>query len=166
MKKIWMLVALVPLVFITNAVMINGCIMSPEGDVVAVEDMSETEFQNWQLMTVLGVKIGANRLLMEGVIKESDLDGMADVLEAASEATFAEGATSIFKDTLAEAGFTSDEVTLLLLVAEQQLIARGGLSLDDALQLSPRTKDTLVKLAEGLRNVAPLTQAEQSLMTK
>jgi hypothetical protein len=150
----------------------GGCLTSGGGHgVEALEQMSPAEFENWKLFITLGVKVGARRLLDEGVVSLTDLETAAEVFDGVATSEILPGATSILEGPLEEAGFTNDEAKLVLLIVERELLSRGGLNgvLDPEtglLHLAPRTQEVLKLTATSLRSVTTITpdefrQAEQ-----
>jgi len=149
-----------------------GCASTSSGEqgIESLENMTELDYNRWKLYIQLGVKIGANRLIEEGVLSDTELELMAGVIETVATKPVTVGATSIIKtaleDALAEAGLTNDEAVFVLLIAEQELMARGALDgvLDPTtgvVNLSPRTKDMLQVIADALRSAGIVTSEEQ-----
>ena len=150
----------------------GGCLTSGGGQgIEALEQMSPAEYDNWKLFITLGVKVGARRLLDEGIVSLTDLETAAEVFDGVASSEILPGATSLLEGPLEEAGFTNDEAKLVLLIVERELLARGGLSgvLDPEsglLHLAPRTQEILKLTATSLRSVTTITpdefrQAEQ-----
>ena len=129
-----------------------------------LETMTELEYSKWKLYIQLGVKIGANRLLVEKVVTADDLGKAADVIDAIRDETLVPGVQSLIMPALQHIGLKNDELQLVLLVAEQELIARGALEwvnpLNNMLELSPRTKEMLGVIASALRSAAVVTADE------
>ena len=126
-----------------------------QGGLQTIEQMAETDFNQWKLYIQLGVKIGANRLLQEEVVSREELATAATAIEAVRDQAIIPGATSFIIPALEKAGLTNDEIVLLLLVVEEELKERGALAWIDPLTgtiaLSPRTKDLLTIVANALR---------------
>lgn len=143
-----------------------GCTTLGGGQgVEALEQMSQLEYDNWKLYISLGVKIGARRLLDEGIVSASDLATAASVVENVSTKPILPGATSLLEGPLTEAGFTNDEAKLVLLIVERELLSRNGLTgvLDPEtglVNLAPRTKEVLQLVATSLRGATEVTPAE------
>lgn len=131
-----------------------------------LEQMSELEYSKWKLYIQLGVKIGATRALTEGVITRDQLDLAAVAIESIKGTPIEGGAKSLIMPALQKAGFTNDEVELVLLVAEQELIARGALNWinpqTNVLELSPRTQEMLTVIADALRMAGNVTAKEKA----
>lgn len=137
-----------------------GCITTSEGEqgFESIEQMSDAEFAKWKLYITLGVKVGANRLLQEGIVGVDQIEKAATVLDLAINSPVTAGVTSFISEALEKAGLTTDEVSLLLIIVEQELFARGGLEyLDEngVLSLAPRTKDLLNDVVAALKSVIP-----------
>lgn len=142
-----------------------GCVSTGEGSgVELIEQMDEQEYNKWKLYISLSTKIAANQLVESGLVSQDDLDLAAAVVEATKESQIVPGATSLIEPKLQELGLTNDEVALLLLVLEQELLARGMLEWVDPLtgvvSLSPRTKELLGIIAESLRTASGVTEEE------
>jgi hypothetical protein len=146
---------------------ISGCATTGDDQgIELIEDMSEAEYAKWQLYVSLGTKIGASRLLEEGIVTATELELAADVIDALQDSVVSAGATSFIVPALQKAGLTSDEIQFVLLVAEQELLSRGALAgvvdpLTGTVSLSPRTKEMLHIIAESLRSAVKPTE-EQS----
>lgn len=164
-RKKWMLSAVLALVVAGGA--ISGCVTTPDGEqgVEAIESMSELDFNKWKLYVTLGTKIGANRLLAEGLVNEQELELTAAVLETVRDQSIVTGATSLLIPALEEAGLNNDEIELLLIIVEQELLSRGALEWVDPetgiVSLSPRTKELLTTVASSLRSAVLLTEDEE-----
>lgn len=165
-KRNWLPLVLVG-VLLAGTPAISGCVTTGDGDqgVKFIEEMSDAEYAKWQLYVSLGVKIGASRLLDEGAVSEEELDLAADAIELAKDSAIVAGATSLIGPALEDVGLTNDEITLVLLIAEQELLAHGALEdyIDPEtglLALSPRTKEMLQIIADSLRSATALTEEE------
>ncbi len=150
---------------ITGVLVVTGCVSTDDGrGVEAIENMSELSYNNFKNFVRLGVKIAASRSLDEGLVSQNDLNAAAVAVETLRDATIVPGATSLILPALENAGLTSDEIMLILLIAEQQLLKRGALDWLDPetglVALSPRTKEVLTLVAGSLRSAATVTQAE------
>lgn len=143
----------------------QACVTTGDGQgVEALEAMSETEFAKWKLYIQLGVKIGANRLLEEGVVSADELEIAATAIETVRDQNLQPGATSFIQDALKDNGLTNDEVEFVLLVVEQEILARSGLEFNPdtgLVTLTLRTKDVLTVVAEALRSATLVTDEEQ-----
>lgn len=146
---------------------VSGCAStgeSGEQGVEALEGMTDLEFSKWKLYVTLGTKIGANRLLAEEVVSEAELSLAATVLETVRDQSVVPGSTALITPALVEAGLTGEEVQLLLLIVEQELLARGALEWLDPetglVALSPRTKELLTAVADSLRSATLLSGEE------
>lgn len=163
-RKNWIAPAILVLALAGGA--ISGCMSTGDGEqgIEALESMSDLEYSKWKLYLTLGTKIGANRLLSEGVVTEEELDIAATALETVRDQSVVPGATSIITPALEEAGLTNDAVQLLLLIVEQELMSRGALEWLDPetglIALSPRTKDLLTTIADALRSATLVTGEE------
>lgn len=137
---------------------------SGPGSIKQIEEMSDLEYSKWSLYIQLGVKIGANRLVQEGVVTTSQLNVAAGVIEGIGGEPIAGGVKSLILPALQKAGFQNDEVEFILLVAEQELLARGALEWinpqTNVLELSPRTLEILKIVANSLRTAGVVTSAE------
>jgi len=143
----------------------SGCVATDGGKgVQAIEQMDDLEFGRLQVYITLGSKIAANRLLEEGVVSVEDLDAVALALDLVVEDTLLGDATSLFGPALEQAGLTNDEAMFILLILENELLARGVLDYVDpitgALALSPRTETLLEAVASSIRSATTLTPAE------
>ena len=139
---------------------ISGCATLEDGSqgVVAVEDMTELQFNKWKLYTTLGAKIGAERLLLEGFATEEELGLAAQAIEAViqdSADPLVLSPDGIFGPVLADVGLTNSEIELVILIVEQELLSRGALGQVDPttgiINMSDRTKELLGALANSLR---------------
>lgn len=145
---------------------ISGCMTTNDGEqgIEALEGMTDLEFNKWKLYVSLGTKIGANRLLAEGLVTEEELDIAATAIETARDQSVVPGSTAIITPALQEAGLTNDEVQLLLLIVEQELMSRGALDWIDPetglVAFSPRTKELLTAVADALRAAETITDNE------
>ena len=159
------------LVAVLGAASLSGCVSTDGGKgVQALEQMSELDYNKWKLYIQLGVKIGANRLLEEGTVTAGQLEIAATALETVRDQTGIPGTKSFVKDALADAGLNNDEIELLLVIVEQELIARGALDWINpetgVIEWSPRTKDLLTLVAGSLRSAATVTEQEKSQGTQ
>lgn len=131
-----------------------------------LEQMTELEYSKWKLYIQLGVKIGANRLIQEEITTREQLNIAATVIEGISSKPVTAGAKSLIIPALEDAGFNNDEVQLILLIAEQELLARGALDWINPetglLELSPRTREVLSIIAGSLRTADKVTPAEKN----
>lgn len=164
-RKKWIAPAVLMLALAGGA--ISGCVSTGEDGeqgIEALEGMTDLEFNKWKLYLTLGTKIGANRLLAEGVVTAEELDLTATAIETARDQSIVPGATAIITPALEEAGLTNDEVQLLLLIVEQELMSRGALEWLDPetglVAFSPRTKELLTAVADALRSAALLSGTE------
>lgn len=143
-----------------------GCISSQDGQkaIEALENMSDLDFNKWKLYVSLGSKIGANRLLAEGLASENDLKLAATALETVRDQSVVPGTSHFIENALADIGLTNDEVKLLLIIVEQELASRGALEWIDPetglFALSPRTKELLTAVADSLRAAANVSNEE------
>jgi len=143
----------------------GGCVSSGNGQgVQTIEQMSELDFNKWKLYIQLGVKIGANRALAEGTVTVKELEIAATAIETVRDQSGIPGTQSFIKDALKKAGFKNDEIELLLVIVEQELIARGALGwlnpTTGVVEWSPRTKDLLTLVAGSLRAATTVTEQE------
>lgn len=131
-----------------------------------LEEMSELDYSKWKLYIQLGVKIGANRLLQEGVVTHDQLGIAAAAIDGIAGEPIAGGIKSLIVPALRKAGFANDEVEFILLVAEQELLARGALDWinpeTNLFELSPRTKEVLAIVANALRTAGTVTEEEKT----
>lgn len=136
------------------------------GGVKPLEQMSELEYSKWKVYIQLGVKIGANRLVQEGVVTTEQLGIAAAAIDGIKGEPIAGGAKSLIVPALRKAGFNNDEVEFVLLIAEQELIARGALDwvnpVTNVFELSPRTLEVLGIIANSLRTAGTVTAEEQT----
>lgn len=149
-KKIWASLLLV--CGLMAAPNLSGCVSTQDGQqgVEFIENMDDVSFDRWQLYVSLTVKIGANRLLEEGIVTADELLLAADVMEAAQAANVPVGAVSLLEPLFIEVGLNNDEMLLVLLIVEQELLSHG-VSLDTNLSL--RTKAVLQGAANAIRAV-------------
>jgi hypothetical protein len=142
----------------------TGC--TSTNGVKPLEEMTELEYSKWKLYIQLGVKIGANRLLEENLVSQNELTVAAGAIDALQDQPILGGATSLIIPALRNAGFNNDEVEFILLVAEQELLARCALEWlnpeTHVFELSPRTKEVLDIIANALRSAGTVTPTEQS----
>lgn len=153
------------LIAVLGTACLSGCASTDGGKgVQALEQMSELDYNKWKLYIQLGVKIGANRLLAEGSVTAQDLEIAATALETVRDQTGVPGTKSFIQDALKDAGLTNDEVELLLVIVEQELLARGALDWlnpeTGVIEWSPRTKDLFTLVAGSLRSAAIVTEQE------
>jgi len=146
---------------------IVSCTSTGNGDgIKPLEQMTELEYSKWKLYIQLGVKIGANRLIEEGVVTTQQLGIAAAAIDGLRDQAVTGGAKSLIVPALEKAGFKNDEVQFILLIAEQELIARGALDWinpqTNLLELSPRTKEMLGIIADALRSAGTVTPSEQT----
>jgi len=159
------LIAPVMLALMLGVGAISGCIGTEEGQSIeALEEMTDLEYSRWKLYLQLGVKIGANRLLEEQLVTADDLELAAVALETLRDQDFMPGTQSLIRDALADAGMTSDEIAFLLVIVEQELIARGALDWinpeTNVVELSPRTEELLTVIANSLRSAMAVSSTE------
>ena len=159
------LIAPITLALVLGIGAISGCVSTGEGQgIEMLEEMTDLEYSKWKMYLQLGVKIGANRLLEEGLVTAEDLELAAVALETLRDQNFMPGVESAVSQALADAGMTNDEVTFLLVVMEQELKARGALDWINPetgiLELSPRTKELLTVIANALRAAGTVTSGE------
>ena len=143
----------------------SGCITTDNGaGVQAIEDMSELEFNKWNLYVTLGVKIAANRSLQEGLVTQEELNLAALGLELIGNQPVLDGTTSLIQSSLEDVGLNNDEIMLILLIAEQEILQRGGGDYIDPvtgqLAVSPRTEILLDNIAQALRDAAFISDEE------
>lgn len=153
----------------TVSIMSPACVaVGDDGpQVITLEEMADEDYARWQLYVTLGVKIGASRLLEEGMIDQIDLTIAATVLEAIAGDGVLKGTTDSFIiKSLQEAGLRSDELELVLLIVEQELLAKNALGPIDPTTgmspLSPRTQEMLRLVASSLRSASVVTDEEAS----
>lgn len=162
MKKTWIMLAMLAIMAVGSV----SCTTTNGNGVKPLEQMTELEYSKWKLYIQLGVKIGANRLLQEGIVNTGQLNVAAGAIEAVKGEPVEGGAKSLIVPALRKAGFQNDEVEFILLVAEQELAARGALEWlnpeTNVLELSPRTKEVLDVVAGALRSAGIVTPAEQT----
>ena len=161
-RKKWITIGVLAAVLSAGAV--SGCLATGDGGIQAIEQMSDSDYAKWRLYVTLGVKIGANRLLGEGMVSVDELELIASTLEALRDQSFMQGGQSFILPALREAGLTNDEITLVMLILEQELLEHGALSWIDSdtglIALSPRTKEVLTDVVVALRSAAVITPAE------
>lgn len=160
MKKFLLAMAMIGTLF----TIVPSCVSN--GSIRPLEEMTDLEFNRWKLYIQLGVKVGANRLLQEGIVTTDQLSVVAGIVESVKSGPVVAGASSLIVPALHKAGFNNDEVELVLLIAEQELLARGAFDwLNPAtgtLELSPRTKEVLDLIADSLRTAGTVTPQEQT----
>jgi len=142
----------------------SGCVSTSDGKaIVGIEEMSDLEYNKWRLYLQLGVKIGASRLAQEGMVDQAELDLAAGILDALREQNIVTGGESFIQLALVDAGFTNDEVAFLLLVVEQEIIARTSFDPTTGMVvLSERTKELLQIVANSLRQ-STMTSSEEEV---
>lgn len=144
----------------------SGCVSTDDGEqgVEALESMSDAEFNKWQLYITLGTKIGANQLLEGDLVTEEELAIAATTIETVRDQSVVPGATSFIVPALQDAGLNNDEIELLMLIVEQELLARGALDWVDpdtgVVDFSPRTQEILTSVANALRAASVVTDEE------
>lgn len=148
---------------------VSGCLTTGDGTVQGIEEMTELEYAKWQLYVTLGVKIGSARLLAEGAITVAELELAATAIELIIQTPLESGTTSLILPALQSVGLTSDEVQLLLLIAEQELLARGALEgltdpVSGIVELSPRAQELLQRVADSLRGAVAATCDEEAML--
>lgn len=152
---------------ILSVIAIGSCIAcQSNGSIKPLEEMTELEYSKWKLYIQLGVKIGANRLLKEQVVTTGELGTAAAVIDGIKGEPVTGGIKSLIMPALAKAGFQNDEVEFVLLIAEQELLARGALDWinpeTNVLELSPRTVEVLGIISASLRSASVVTEEEAS----
>jgi len=165
MKKQWL--AALGLVSVLGLAPMTGCTTTPDGQGLEfIESYDEQEFFKFKTYMRLSVKVAVNRLLTEGVVTQEEVLMVADIVEQAIETPVVAGATSILEPILEAQGLTNDEIALIVLIAEQELISRGALDWLDPVTgrvgLSPRTKELLGDVVEGLRTAQAITLEEEA----
>lgn len=145
----------------------TACTTTSNGNgVKSLEQMTELEYSKWKLYIQLGVKIGANRLLQEGVVNHDQLNIAAAAIDGIKGEPVAGGAKSLIVPALRKAGFSNDEIEFILIIAEQELLARGALHWlnpeTNVFELSPRTQEVLTLIANALRTAGVVTPAEKT----
>lgn len=156
-KKLW----LAPIIAVACLGAVS-CTSTENGkSIQGLEEMTDVDFNKWKLYLQLGTQIGANRLLKSGAVSESDLEIAATALETLRDQDVVPGVESGITTALEDAGLTNEEVKLLLLIVEQELLARGALDWinpdTQMVELSPRTQDLLTLIAKSLRDAANVT---------
>lgn len=143
-----------------------SCATTNGNGVKPLEEMTELEYSKWKLYIQLGVKIGANRLLQEGIVTQDQLGIAAAAIDGIQGEPVTGGIKSLIVPALRKAGFENDEVEFILLIAEQELLARGALDWlnpeTNILELSPRTKEVLTIVANALRTAGTVTPTEKT----
>lgn len=166
MKRSTIIVGVVLAGLLAATIPSSGCSTFNDGGSIAttLDQMSETEFAKWKLYIHLGVKIGANRLLEEGIVSEEDLLTAAGAIELAIDQPFVAVIDGSFlMPFLAESGLSNDEIELLVLIAEQELLSIiPDLSVGPTgvLALSDRTKEVLVSITDALQEASYVTLKE------
>jgi len=163
-KKMIAMLVLVGALLVGSSI---ACISSGNGSgVKPLEQMTELEYSKWKLYIQLGVKISANRLLEEGVVTHDQLNIAAGVIDGIKGEPVTGGAKSLIVPALRKAGFHNDEIEFILVVAEQELIARGALDWlnpeTNIIELSPRSKEMLTVVADALRTAGVVTEQEKA----
>jgi len=162
MNKFWIAPAIAGILLMGNA----ACVTTGDGQgIEAVEQMNDLDFSRWQLYIQLGVKIAANRALEEGLVTEEELDLAATALETATTQSLAPGTGTLIGPLLSDSGLNNDELTLILLIVENELLARGALDWINpdtgVMGLSPRTQIILNTAAGSLRAASVVTETEK-----
>lgn len=137
----------------------SACITTEDGKVIALDSMSQADYDKWRLYVSLGVKIGTNRLVHDGVIDRAKLEQVADRIEETVKNPVLPGTKSLLRPILEDTGLLEDEITLVLLVAENEIIGSGGLN-DYTIVLSPRAKEVYLLIAGALRASEVVTEEE------
>jgi len=147
-----------------------SCVNTGGGGVKQIEEMTELEYSKWKLYIQLGVKIGATRLLQEDLVTHDQLGVVAAIIDGIKGEPIAGGVKSLIVPALRKAGFDNDEVEFILLVVEQELLARGALEWlnpeTNVFELSPRTQEVLTIVANALRTAGVVTPVEQAQATE
>lgn len=152
--------------------LITSCSSTSQGNgFVAVEKLSEQDFNKWKLYVELGVKIGANRLLEEGVVKKDELTKIADSIDLVLTQPATSVGELLLSKALLNSGVSSDEIKLIVLIAESEIVNRNGyvyVNTDGIVNLTPRTRDLLMAVSHALRvaGKAPVTNAEIKFIEK
>jgi hypothetical protein len=140
-------------------VVASGCITTADGDLTleSIEEMSELEYSRMSQYVYLGTKIGAARLLESGDLDLLVVGQVADVLEGLVGQPILELTGGFVTDAVTEnVVLTSDEMLLILLIVEQEVLARGGATYVDEetgeLRLTERTEDLMLLVADALRS--------------
>lgn len=160
MKKMIMMLVFTGVLFVGGV----SCTTTGGNGLKPLEEMTELEFSKWKLYVQLGVKIGASRLLQEGVVTQEQLGIAAAAIDGIKGQPVAGGMKSLIVPALRKAGFANDEVEFILLVAEQELLARGAFDwinpVTNVFELSPRTIEMLTIIADALRTASIVTPEE------
>jgi hypothetical protein len=161
MKSLYLLL---PLMFLPS------CIGTPVA-LPAIEDMTDSQFADLKLTVQLLAKIGAHRLLVEGVTTPAELQQYASVIEEVRDAEVQLEAQALLKDAADLAGLTNDEVTLILVLIENKLLKHSGLvawlnSETGLYEWSPRSQELLTTVADALKTATNVTPEEASKATE
>lgn len=123
-----------------------------------LELMTDMEFNKWKLYIELTTRVGATRLMEQGAISPAELTMAANAIDNIKNQPVDAAAGALIVPALQNAGFTNDEAMLVLLIVEQELLARGALRWINPdtgqLDLSPRTEEVLHVVATALLSVA------------
>src|SRR5690348_7731283 len=90
-----------------------ACSTTGGNSVKPLEQLTELEYSKWKLYIQLGVKIGAHRLLQEGVVNTDQLNVAAGVIDGIQGEPITGGAKSFIIPALHKAGFNNDEVEFI-----------------------------------------------------
>ena len=147
----------------------NGCLSTTEDGeqaISSVEEMSELEYTRFSQYLYLGTKIGAVRLLDSGELDAATLEVIAGILEGLADEPLLDFGSGFIVDAITEqTDLTNDELMLILLIVEQELLARGGATYLDPetgeLRLTERTEELMDRVASALRSaVNGMTEEE------
>jgi hypothetical protein len=139
-----------------------SCVSTGENEhgVVVIEEMSDQDFNKWKLYLQLGVKIGMNRLIVNETISVEDAELVAETLKDVATNPVIGGVENLLTEALKNNGFTNDEALLVILIVEQEILARNGFDLGIGGTLSPRTQDLLLTISNAVRDATIVTDEE------
>lgn len=122
-------------------------------EVVRVEELSDVEFDRLTLKAKSLTRVAFGRLFAEGQVSRPALRDGAKALEFIASDPTATGGLNFLSSALKNAGLTSDEVMLAIIVLEDSL--NGAVWLGTTTEpLSPRLRVLTDTVAKALRAVA------------
>jgi hypothetical protein len=137
--------------------------------------MSDLEYSRMSQYIYLGTKIGVARLIESGELSVDTTEAVAGTLEGLVGQSILELAGGFITDAVvSDVELTSDELMLLLLIVEQEILARGGATYIDVetggVRLTERTEDLLLLVADALRSavdgVTPEEEGKHAALEK
>lgn len=140
----------------------QSCIGPGNAPVKPFEEMSQTDYDKWKLYVELGVRIAAHRTVQQGIVTTEQLNSLATSIEIVVNEPVTTFGESVLEKALQNSGLSNDEIRLVVLIAENEIMSRGGYHVitdGGLIKLSPRTKEILLTVVSALKTPvsAPVT---------